>query len=132
MEVYYRIVEVHYSAGVDEWGDPLPGGPVRTNLHTFTVVKHTPCGVVILDDCANRRFINRSWTKQFALPTVEEAIVSYKARKRREIEIMNARVRSAEEALRYLDRHGFYYDGRAGLQLQPKEKEHAQDQSSHQ
>ncbi|TGT76186.1 MULTISPECIES: hypothetical protein [unclassified Mesorhizobium] len=118
-EHYYRIDETTYSAGVDEWGDPLPGGPTRPNLHAYKARKHTPCGVVIDDYSERGKFINRNWRKQFALPTVEEAIVSYRARKERQIGIYQANIRAINEALHYLNTKGFYYDARKGLELRP-------------
>lgn len=111
---WYRVEETTYSAGTNEWGDPLPGGPTRTNLLAYPVVKETPCGAWIgwTGPNSEKRFINRSWSKRFACPTVAEAIVSFKARKRWQISILHARIRQAEEALRYLDTEGFYTDAR--------------------
>lgn len=110
-EWFYRVTETTYSAGADQWGDPIPGGPTRTNLEAFRVIRHTPKGVWIehgLGVC----FVNLSWRKKFALPTAEEAIESYRARKRRELSIYAARARRINEALAYLDTKGFYTDAR--------------------
>lgn len=110
-DFWYRVEETTYSAGVDDLGDPIPGGPTRTNLQVHRVLRHTPCGVVI-DDGLFGRFINRSWGKRYACPTVEEAIESFKQRKRAQIRICRARIRQAEEAMVYLDNKGFYGDAR--------------------
>jgi hypothetical protein len=114
-EHFYRITETTYSAGCDDWGDPIPGGPTRTNLSKYKVLRRTPKGAWIEDLgglFSDRRFVLLSARKRFAAPTVEEAIESYKARKARQIKILNGQIRRAEEALRYLDTHGFYFDER--------------------
>lgn len=111
--VWFRVEETTYSAGVNEWGDPLPGGPTRTNLYTYRVLRETPCGVWLeWADGIEAKFVNRSWGKRYACPTVEEAVASFKARKRRQIGICKKRIRQAEEAMSYLDAKGFYSDAR--------------------
>lgn len=118
MIYWYRITETTYSAGVDDWGDPLPGGPTYPNLEAYRVLKETPKGVWLdapSSDWKDRRFVNRSSRKRFACPTIEEAIESYKARKRRQIGIMKSRIKMVEEALAYLDKRGFYTDAREWL-----------------
>lgn len=110
-EHWYRVEETAYSAGVNEWGDPLPGGPTRTNLRAYLVIKRTPTGAWIEAD-HGKRFVSLNWRKRFALPTVEEAIESYKARKRRQLTILKAQIERVNEALAYLDVKGFYSDAR--------------------
>lgn len=111
-EYFYRVEETTYSAGVDEYGDPLPyRGQTRTNLYAFKVLKRTRCGAWI-DLYGERKFVNLERYKRFALPTVEEAVESYKARKKRQIGIYTARIQAIEEALFYLDMNGFYTDAR--------------------
>lgn len=115
-DYFYRVEETTYSAGVNEWGDPLPGGPTRTNLNLYRVHSHTPCGVWLDDGCGQRwRFICNKWAKRFACPTVEEAIASFHARKKRQVALLNAQIRRAQAAVRYLDTCGFYIDGRKWL-----------------
>lgn len=111
-DVLYRVMELTYSAGVDESGDPLPGGPTRTNLHSFPVLKRTPCGAWIEDHHGRRRFVKLTANKRYATNTVEEAIASFKARKKAEMRIYAARSKAIMEAIRYLDTSGFYYDDR--------------------
>lgn len=118
VKYWYRITETTYSAGSDDWGDPLPGGPTRTSLEAYRVIKETPKGVWIdapSNDWRDRRFVNKGARKRFACPTVEEAIASYKARKRRQIAILKSRIKKVEEALVYLDKRGFYVDSREWL-----------------
>lgn len=111
-EVWFRVEDTTYSAGVDECGDPIPGGPTRPNLLTVEVLRHTPCGAWVVGPHGECKFVNLSWSKRYALPTVKEAIVSYQARKRRQIQLALATIRMAEEAMAYLDAKGFYYDER--------------------
>lgn len=99
-DVFYRYYEVRYSPGVDEWGDPLPGvGRVEVHLEEIPVIKRTPCGAWIGYSPEDKRFVNLSWNKRYALPTIDEAKASYRARKRRQIGLLQAQARAAERAL---------------------------------
>lgn len=95
---YYRLEEVSYSScGVD------------IQVHAFKVLKHTPTGARI-DDYRYRasgkgRLISRNWRKQWACPTIDEAIKSFVARKTRQILIYEARIRAAKEALQLVNAH---------------------------
>lgn len=111
-DYFYRVEETTYSAGCDEFGDPLPGGPTMTNLHAYEVIKRTPCGAWIAAGDTGRKFVLLTANKRYAVPTVEEAIESFKARKKRQKAIYAARIKSIDEALRYLDEKGFYSDQR--------------------
>lgn len=114
--LWYRVEETTYSAGVDEWGDPVPGGPTKTNLQAYEVIRLTPKGGWVAGD-RGPVFVNLSWRKRFAVPTVEEAVTSFYARKTRQIRIAQATIRRAEEAMRYLRTEGFHWDARIGLKL---------------
>lgn len=96
---WYRYGETHYSAGCDEWGDPLPyRGRSVIQLHAFEVLRYTPKGVVLDDGSMNGRFICHNWTKQWAAPTPELARESFIARKKRQVGILSSRLRDAREA----------------------------------
>lgn len=102
-ELYYRYEDVVYSPGTDEWGDRYPGpGDVRVHLREYRVLKRTPCGVWLdaPSRWSDRRFVRRDATKQFALPTIEEARVSFLARKKAQARIYTARLHRAEQAIR--------------------------------
>lgn len=93
-EYYYRADETHWSKGVDDYDDPLPGaGPISVSVTRYRVSHHTKCGVVLAYD---KRFINNKWTKKFAHPTKEEALKSLIARRERVIDICRHRIRDAE------------------------------------
>lgn len=89
---------------VDETGYPLSpsiyDGQLR--LWAFPVLRHTRCGFWIRFESRDR-FINRSWTKQFAYLDVSDARRSFAARKQREIRIHQARIRDAEWALKRIE-----------------------------
>lgn len=99
-EVWYRFYEVRYSQGCDEYGDPLPGvGRIVVELMEIPVIKRTPCGAWVGYCESDKKFINLNWNKRYALPTIEEARDSYRARKKREISLMEARASLARRAL---------------------------------
>ncbi len=104
---YYRVEETTYSAGCDEWGDPLPGGPTRTNICKFEVVKRTPQGVWLDTGDIEPKLVLNCWNKRYACPTIEEAKASFIARKRRQILLAESTIRRAKEAMRYMGEKGF-------------------------
>lgn len=98
-EVFYRYREVLYSPGFNEDGDRIDGtGRIAIVLDEHQVIKRTPCGAWI-DVDFTKRFVNLSWGKRYAVPTIEEARESFIARKKREITIMDARSKTARRAL---------------------------------
>lgn len=97
-DVAYRFEDVHYSLGVDEWGDPLPGYTLRVVLRTYKIVKYTPKGFRI-DIYGQTKFINLDARKQWACPTKEGALESYIFRKKRQARILSAELESAQHAL---------------------------------
>lgn len=123
----YRYEDVHYSRGVDEYDDPLPGGHICVELREYPILKRTPKGVWI-SECwrwgsplkfaadetrqdRGERFILLSARKKFAAETKEQALEDYKARKRAQIRILKAKMRAAESALNAAcnDRMESYY-----------------------
>lgn len=98
-EVYYRYDYRLYSAGVDEFDNPLGPPQGILKLNSYRVTKTTRCGVWL----DTGKFINNSWRKRWACPTVEEAAESYRARKRREIGILQTKISYIEDSLRQLD-----------------------------
>ena len=70
----------------------------------FEVVSVTPCGVWLRTGELNarrpgERWVRRDAHKRWACPTKEEALRSYRARKRRQIKILRAQLREAKAAL---------------------------------
>lgn len=82
---------------------------VVINLHTFDLLKETPCGYWISKydtggfywgvQKENKRWVSKTSRKRFAYPTKEEAKVNYMARKNRQVIIYTARLERARLAL---------------------------------
>ncbi len=98
---YFRYEEVLVGEGyTDQWGEYVhTGSHVRLQLREYKVLKHTPKGARIDDYTPGGRFVSREWNKQWACPTVEEARLSFIARKRRQARILEARLRQAQVAM---------------------------------
>ncbi len=114
-QYFYRFVDRRYSVS-NEYGDHAYTS-YRVACGVYPVIKYTKCGAwiamywteyphlptpykptgqYIIDD---RKFVNLGATKRFALPTLEEAVESYRARKAKQIRIYSARIKGAEEHL---------------------------------
>ena len=98
---WFRAVFVRYSIGVDEWGDIIPGkGLCELRFDTFTVDRVTPKGVWLKGyhrlDGSVRRFQLRESKRQFAAPNQQDALISFMARKTRQIRILKSRIEDAE------------------------------------
>jgi hypothetical protein len=103
-ELMYRYEDVTYAAPFDETGT-LPGTLV-VELRTYQVVRRTDkgCWVAL---CSNdtpggddqflgmERFVLTGAHKRFACPTIEEARLSFIARKRRQASIYRAKMERA-------------------------------------
>ena len=99
---FYRYEDVQYEDGP------------RIHLHTLYLVRETPCGYWI---SANRhyqeadegkwfmaftdrkRWVSKTSIKRYAYPTEQEAMANFKARKRRQIDILEYRLMRAKKAL---------------------------------
>lgn len=99
---YFRYDEVLVGEGyIDELGEYVStGSHVKLQLHEYEVIKQTPTGVRLNDygRSEHGRLVSRNWNKQWACPTVEEARQSFMARKKRQIRILEARLKTAREA----------------------------------
>ena len=78
-------------------------------LDKYIIYKHTPKGVwIYLDNfyhcdtncpCKIKRFIRNNTYKKFACETIEEAAISYIARKRKQIKILTKQLNTTQDAL---------------------------------
>ncbi len=111
-ELAYRFEDRAYSVA-DEYGEHAYTSR-RVELLVYPLIKRTNCGIWIWLDYSlypNRplvynpeknyhtcfkRFVNLQANKRYALPTIEEALDSYIARKNREVAIYQARAKAAE------------------------------------
>ncbi len=115
VEYWYRVYETRYAPSLDEFENPIGEGEVKVTIEPFQVIRKTPCGVWIAPPWAFadenghykcQRWVKRDANKRFACPTIVEAVESFKARKVRQIKILNAQIRSAERAIMDWDRNG--------------------------
>ncbi len=92
---FYRYHDVVYGSCYDDDGFSRGPGRLAIELLEFSVTKRTAKGVWL----DGYRFVRNAGRKRYALPTKEEALISYKARKRAEIRIYKARLSRAQRAL---------------------------------
>ena len=94
-DVWYRIENKQY-ANYDPFEEyEQTGSHTVIELYKFRVEKVTPHGVRL----NNGKFINHDWTKQFANPSMEEAEISFVARKKRQGDIYRAKAARADRAI---------------------------------
>lgn len=92
---YYRYDDVRYSKGVDQFDEPIPGYTLKVELKKIRVHHFTPFGVRFEDGTF---MLNKS-RKRYACETEAEAKASFIARKKRQIEIYDARIEQANKAI---------------------------------
>ena len=93
----YRYQDTLYSSGSEETGFHAY---VRVNLLIYDVVKTTPKGMWIRAfPGASSRFVRLNAKKKYACLTKEEALISFKKRKERQIKLLETKVRLAKDAL---------------------------------
>ena len=116
---FYRFEDQRYSVA-DEYGDHAYTQHTIKCL-VFPVIKYTKCGAWIDNYwegyprlpspyeegrdyiIGGRRFVNLQANKRYALPSIEEAEISYRARKAKQIRIYEARISGAKRHLEALD-----------------------------
>lgn len=101
IECWYRHEEIYTAPPVDEWERNIGEGGVTIHLRKFKVIKHTPKGVwlILYNDQEVQRFVLRDAHKRYACPTLEEAQVSFLARKRRQLTIYEARAKGIRKTI---------------------------------
>lgn len=85
--VYYRV------------DDTRMGDRTVVALREYPVIRGTRCGVVLELYAGRTTWVKRGGKKRWAYPTREQAIESFRARKKRLIEICRYRIEEAEAAL---------------------------------
>lgn len=104
-EKIYRYDEIRCSLGVDQFDNPYPGYKLELFLSEYDVVKRTPKGVWIGTECLSgqkprlEKFILLTAYKKWGCLTKEEALESFKARKKKQIKMLNAQLAQAQKAL---------------------------------
>lgn len=100
----YRYEERRYAPSLDERDNPIPGsGRTEIILMEFKVIRSTPKGVWIGD--WGDRFVLLSARKRYACPTIEEALESFLARKRRQARILEKQLEGVRSLI-YMAEHG--------------------------
>jgi hypothetical protein len=98
MIVWYRVQDGRYAPASDEWGHPVGRGCAFVHVLEFPVLRETEKGVW-LDAHGGRRFVLRDARKRFACPTPAEAWESWRARKRKQLRILESQVSHVCEVL---------------------------------
>jgi hypothetical protein len=100
-EFLYRYVDVCHCADLNEYDEPIANTrAVRLYCHAFEIIRRTPSGAWIRLGYDFKKFVNLNAHKRFACPTKEEAWESFRARKKRQLEIVSAQVVRARLALK--------------------------------
>lgn len=109
-DIWYRYIDIQHAPPLDD-GYLSITGDVKVYLQKYKVVKETPKGVwlqylsiFVTQGDSDRRFVLIGTRKQFACPTIEQALESFVARKKAQIRIYTARIKRAERALLELER----------------------------
>lgn len=80
---------------------------VKVNKIEYLLFKETPKGYWIRktwDTKAEyKRWVSKTAKKRYAYPTKEEAMIAFKARKKRQVQILKANIEIAESALYFVE-----------------------------
>lgn len=96
--LWYRYEDQRFAAPLDEFENPIGETRVALALREYPVLRTTPSGVW-LDVYGQERFVKAAARKRFACPTKEEALVSFQARKQRQLRILESQVRLVKKAI---------------------------------
>lgn len=106
-EVWYRYEDVAYAV-MSNYETESWSSRIVVELREYPVLRRTSKGVwldvgvrfvgIPSIDTATPKFVLIDARKRFACPTIEEAAESFRARKRRQIRIYEARIRQARIA----------------------------------
>lgn len=99
MDKLYRYEEILYSWGLDQFDEPIPGYNMKVMLSDFPIIRRTPKGAWI-DLYNEKKFVLLTAIKQYASESKEIALQQFKARKTKQIEILTAKLKQANEALK--------------------------------
>ena len=101
--VWYRMTDFRTAPPYNEDGDATGRSTPNLRVEQFPVIRFTPKGAW-LDVYGAERFVRREARKRFACPTLEEAKESLRARKKRQLSLLEAQARSTREILDMLER----------------------------
>ena len=92
----WRVEACRYSVCVDPELEIYGVSDPHLEARWYRVSKRTRCGAWIND---GGKFVNLQARKQWACNTVDEALASFIARKRRQVSILSAQLKAAEAGL---------------------------------
>jgi GR25 family glycosyltransferase involved in LPS biosynthesis len=98
VEILYRYREMQ----MDEiHSDDIRAATNAMRLYrdSFPVIKHTKCGCWIDLGCGRKKFINLDAHRKWAHPSLEEAMKSFVARKKRQIVLLRLQLLKAEASV---------------------------------
>lgn len=98
MDVLWRCEAKRYSVVIDPDADRYGVSPPRLEMHWYQVNRRTPQGAWI-----GGKFVRLTATKKWACNTEDDALESFKARKRRQIAILTGNLQRAERELALTD-----------------------------
>lgn len=92
-EYWYRYEDYHTAPPLDEWEQPVGRGEGYITLRKWIVLRYTPKGLWIEyeTEYGSKKFILAGAHKRFACPTIEEAQISFLARKKKQLGILETR-----------------------------------------
>ena len=93
-----RVESALYSAGVDETGESCGPGRVALVTRRYPISSYTAQGAWI-DMYGEKKFVNLRAVKQYANAHEHEAKEAFKARKERQIRILENQLRNIKHAL---------------------------------
>lgn len=99
--VWYRLEDGRYAPPVDEWDNPMGPSTPFVRVHEYRVLSETPKGVWLetWTRADGKRFVLRSARKRWACPTLEEAIDSWRARKQRQLRLLERQASHVRQCL---------------------------------
>lgn len=101
IDFWYRFEDYRVSGGINDFGEPEGPGHTEIRMREFQVTKHTPKGVWLHGAGwdGGKKFVLRDARKRYACPTVDEAMESFLARKKRQLSILTAQASGVREAI---------------------------------
>ncbi len=95
---WYRFSEsVTYNIKFDSYFLELCS--VKLKLEEYKVIKKTACGVWINLGVGEKKFVLEKAKKRWACPTIEEALISFEYRKRKQVKILKDQLEISSKAL---------------------------------
>ena len=102
MRIAYRYIDVLHSTGDDEYGYSTY---TSVYLEEYDIIKETPKGMWVAYHFGGRKhFVHLGARKKFACLSKEDAIISFRARKERQVRILESQLKHAKMALEKANR----------------------------